>query len=151
MSIYATLWVLKFPADGDDYFGCEWETVMAQGVPGHIGTPTKGYGYEGGDPYGSFLPPPIAISEQDDDVTPLRAVVFVRESTEKVGQEYIGPLLVLAGSEYVTMTFDALHERICDALRGIRPRVVAQLIGSDGETRLYFENGTADPTDPQPR
>ena len=24
MSIYATLWALKFPKDGDDYPGCEW-------------------------------------------------------------------------------------------------------------------------------
>jgi hypothetical protein len=45
MSIYATLWILKFPALGDSYFGCEWETVIAQGVPGHIGTPTQGHGY----------------------------------------------------------------------------------------------------------
>lgn len=36
MSIYATLWQLKFPKDGDDYFGCEWMTVTAQGVPPHI-------------------------------------------------------------------------------------------------------------------
>ena len=33
MSIYATLWQLKFPRDGDDYPGCEWITVTAQGVP----------------------------------------------------------------------------------------------------------------------
>jgi hypothetical protein len=24
MSIYATLWKLKFPKDGDDFTGCEW-------------------------------------------------------------------------------------------------------------------------------
>jgi len=59
---------------------------MAQGVPGHIGTPTKGYGYEDGDPYASFLPPAIAISENDEDDAPLRAVVFVREKTEKHGR-----------------------------------------------------------------
>lgn len=33
MSIYATLWQLKFPRDGYDYLGCEWITVIAQGVP----------------------------------------------------------------------------------------------------------------------
>ena len=91
MSIYATLWILKFPALGDSYFGCEWETVIAQGVPGHIGTPTPGHGYEAGDPYSSFLPPAFAISDDDDAATPLRAVVIVRERTEKIGQEYIGP------------------------------------------------------------
>ena len=36
MSIYATLWMLKFPRDGDDYPGCEWITVTAQGVPVRI-------------------------------------------------------------------------------------------------------------------
>jgi hypothetical protein len=29
MSIYASLWQLKFPKDGDDYVGCEWITVTA--------------------------------------------------------------------------------------------------------------------------
>ena len=30
MSIYATLWKLKFPRHGDYYLGCEWITVTAQ-------------------------------------------------------------------------------------------------------------------------
>jgi hypothetical protein len=51
MSIYATLWSLKFPRYGDDYTGCEWIGVTAQGVPAHIGTPSRGFGYEEGDPY----------------------------------------------------------------------------------------------------
>lgn len=137
MSIYATLWILKFPADGDHYAGCSWETVMAQGVPGHIGTPTKGYGYEDGDPYGSFLSPAIAISENDDDDAPLRAVVFIRERTEKPVQEYINPLLVLSGAEYAAISFEALHERICDALRGEKPRVVAQVFTREGSELIY--------------
>lgn len=141
MSIYATLWTLKFPAHGDDYVGCEWVSVIAQGVPGHIGTPTPGYGYEDGDPYASFLPPAIPIT--DDDDTSMRAVVIVREGTEKIGQEYIAPLVVLSGSEYAAVTFNALHERICDALRGKRPRVIAQMFGGAGEVRLVFEDGTS--------
>jgi hypothetical protein len=36
MSIYATLWKLKFPKDGDDFIGCDWIEVTAQGVPPHI-------------------------------------------------------------------------------------------------------------------
>ncbi len=56
MSIYATLWSLKFPRYGDDYVGCEWIEVIAQGVPAHIGTPAPGFGYENGDPYAQFLP-----------------------------------------------------------------------------------------------
>ena len=42
MSIYATLWALKFPEEGDDYVGCAWIEVRAQGVPAHIGSPTPG-------------------------------------------------------------------------------------------------------------
>jgi hypothetical protein len=41
MSIYAKLWKLKFPREGDDYLGCEWITVTAQGVQPHIGSPKK--------------------------------------------------------------------------------------------------------------
>ena len=84
MSIYATLWALKFPAFGDYYTGCEWLSVIAQGVRAHIGTPTEGHGYEGGDPYATFLPPAIPVSDDDEEAA-LRAVVIVRETTEKVG------------------------------------------------------------------
>lgn len=55
MSIYATLWHLRFPRHGDAYVGCDWVDVLAQGVPAHIGTPTPGYGYESEDPYEAFL------------------------------------------------------------------------------------------------
>jgi len=85
MSIYATLWILKFPSLGTAYSGCDWVSVIAQGVPAHIGTPTEGYGYEAGDPYASFLPPAIAVANGDEN-DPLRAVVFVRDSTEKVAR-----------------------------------------------------------------
>jgi hypothetical protein len=113
MSIYGTLWVLKFPLGiaNDD---CAWETVVAQGVPDHIGTPTPGYGYEAGDPYGGFLPPAIPV--MNDDETALRAVVIVRRTTEKVGQEYIGPLFVLSGADYAATSFEDLYLQICDAL-----------------------------------
>jgi hypothetical protein len=145
MSICATLWILKFPALGDSYFSCEWETVIAHGVPGHIGTPTQGHGYESGDPYSTFLPPAIAISDDDGAATPLRAVVIVRERTEKIGQEYIGPLVVLTGAEYAAMSFEALHDRICDLLRGRRPRLIAETINPDGEAKLVFLDGTVKP------
>ena len=36
MSIYATLWWLKFPRYGDEYIGCEWIRVSTQGVPPHV-------------------------------------------------------------------------------------------------------------------
>ncbi len=141
MSIYATLWTLKFPRFGDEHSGCEWVRVIGQGVLNHVGTPTPGYGYESGDPYAGFLPPAVPLVDEDDEGTTLRAIVIVREDTEKVGQEYIGPLVVLSGEAYAAMPFQALHDRICDALRGIRPRLIAETIDSSGST-LVFEDGS---------
>jgi hypothetical protein len=150
MSIYATLWTLKFPRYGDDYFGCEWIKVIAQGVPAHIGSPTPGCGYEDGDPYSAFLPPPM-ITNEDGEHQYMRAVVFVTEGTAKgtdrSHQEYVDPLLILTGEEYATMTFDDLYRRICDALRGDRPRLAAQWLTPDGRLKLLFEDGTAEECD----
>lgn len=100
MSIYATQWILKFPKYGDAHSGCEWVTVIGQGVPAHIGTPTFGYG--------------------------------------------LAPLLVLSGEEYQSLSFQAIHDRICDALRGDRLRVVAEMIDKSGST-LILEDGTVQP------
>ncbi len=127
MSIYATLWRLQFPRHGDAHVGCEWVEVVAQGVPAHVGTPTPGYGYESGDPYETFLPPALRVDDgaSEDD---LRAVVFVismsKKGTSRSGQEYESPLLVLTGAEYAATPFQTLHDRLCDALRGDRPRLV---------------------------
>lgn len=139
MSIYATCWVLKFPRYGDVHSGCGWVEVVGQGVPAHIGTPTPGHGYESGDPYAGFLPPAITVPDEED-WRALRAMVIVRGGTEKVGQEYVRPLLVLSGAEYAAMPFTELHERICDALRGDRPRLVAEWMGGDGRKKLIFED-----------
>jgi len=145
MSIYATLWRLKFPQHGDDHPGCEWVEVIAQGVPAHIGTPSPGHGYEGGDPYAAFLPPAIPVPPGEDCLT-MRAVVFVTQGTPKgtdrSPQEYVGPLLVLSGQEYAGISFGELYERICDALRGDRPRLIAEWLGPDRRLRLIFEDGT---------
>lgn len=146
MSIYATLWTLKFPRDGDEYPGCEWIAVSAQGVPSHIGSPTPGNGYEDGDPYAAFLPPPLRTNT-DGDANYMRAVVFVTErttkGTERSPQEYVQPLMVLAGEAYAGMSFEALHARLCTALRGDRPRVVATTFAPDGRMRILLEDGTA--------
>lgn len=146
MSIYATLWTLKFPKDGDEYFGCEWIEVTAQGVPPHIGSPTPGCGYEDGDPYSDFLPPPIETDE-NGEAEYMRAVVFVTEETAKgtgrSGQEYEYPLLMLTGKEYATITFEDLHTRLCSALRGSKPRVIAQYLKPGGGVRIFFEDGKA--------
>jgi hypothetical protein len=134
MSIYATLWKLKFPKEGDEHLGCEWIEVTAQAVPPHIGSPTPGCGYEGGDPYAAFLPP--ALRTNADGEAPYRAVVFVteysRKGTSRSGQEYASPLLVLTGEEYARITFAELHRRICDALRGNRSPIIAEVLLPDG-------------------
>jgi hypothetical protein len=49
MSIYATLWALQFPRFGEFHIDCEWVTVIAQGVPAHVGAEVP-------DPYSPFLP-----------------------------------------------------------------------------------------------
>lgn len=145
MSIYATLWRLKFPNAGDDHTGCAWVGVIAQGVPAHIGAPTPDTPDGEGDPCASFLPPAIAVPPEDED-RQMRAVVFVTEGTRKgtarSAQEYVNPLLVLSGHDYATMSFGDLHDKICDALRGDQPRLVAESWGLDGRVRLLFADGT---------
>lgn len=145
MSIYATLWHLQFPRHGDSYMGCEWVDVLAQGVPAHIGTPTPGYGYESGDPYEAFLPPALRIEggTSEDD---LRAVVFIvttsKKGTTRSGQEYESPLLVVTGAEYATMPFQVLHDRLCTALRGTKPRLVLEVFVAGSATALMFQDGS---------
>ncbi len=147
MSIYATHWILKFPRYGDAHSGCEWVDVMGQGVPAHIGTPTFGHGYESGDPYAGFLPPAVPMPP-DEDEAPLRAMVVVRAQSEKNGQEYVDPLIVLSGEEYASASFQTLHDQICDALRGNRPRVIAELIDQRGSTPI-FQNDTVEDHEPE--
>ncbi len=67
-------------------------------------------------------------------------MVFVTEysvkGTERSGQEYASPLLMLTGEEYARMTFEELHRRICDALRGNRSPVVAEILLPDGTHQI---------------
>ena len=139
MSIYATLWTLKFPKEGDEHLGCEWIEVRAQAVPAHVGSPTPGCGYENGDPYSAFLPPAVA-TDAEGDAPFHRAVVIVTESsikgTERSGQEYASPLLVLTGEQYARTTFEDLHDRICNALRGNRAPVVMEVLLPDGRHKI---------------
>jgi len=139
MSIYSTLWKLKFPDEGDYYIGCNWIEVTAQGVPPHIGTPTSGMGCEEGDPYASFLPPPVEVDEKGD-APYMRAVVFVAEhtikGTDRHPQEYRNPLLILSGEEYSRITFEELHRSLCDALRGNRAPVIAEILRPGGEHKV---------------
>lgn len=134
MSIYVTLWALRFPRFGQYSVDCDWVTVVAQGVPGHVGG-------EGADPYESFLPSlPTSVAGG------LRAVVFVEPGAPKgaprCAQEYEAPLLVLSGAEYASASFAALHDRLCDALRAHRPKLVAEVLQVDSSWRLLFEDGS---------
>jgi hypothetical protein len=94
---------------------------------------------EDSDPYASFLP-----TLQNSVAANLRAVVFVVEGTAKgtirSAQEYSAPLFVLSGVEYASVPFTALHTRVCDALRGDRPRLLAEVIQPDGTSKLFFDN-----------
>ena len=143
-SVASQLWSLKFPRYGDNYVGCEWIGVTAQGVPAHIGTPTRGFGYEDGDPYGEFLPPPVEVNAGGDSQF-MRAVVIVTEETPKgtarSPQEYVNPLLILSGRDYASISFVELHTCICDALRGKGPRVVAQSWTPHGGVQLILSDG----------
>ncbi|MCS4098064.1 hypothetical protein [Salinibacter ruber] len=132
MSTYATLWTLKFPHQGRAHLDSDWVRVRAQpkttsslcsgrkGVPSHIGSPTPGLGYEDGDPYGAFLPPPLETNKHGEHEF-MRAVVFVTEQTsngtERSPQEYVDPLLVRTGEAYARLTFEELHRHLCDTLR----------------------------------
>jgi len=131
--------------------GCEWVEVVAQGVPAHVGTPTPGYGYESGDPYETFLPPALRLDDGASEAD-LRAVVFVismsKKGTSRSGQEYESPLLVLTGAEYAAMPFQTLHDCLCDALRGDRPRLVLEVFGADSTATLIFEDGSTAPGPP---
>jgi hypothetical protein len=122
MSIYATLWNIQLervepdPKHPGDYREC-WVEVYAQGVPSHID-------YTG--PIWEWLPPPVLEAGDDDlDWSYRRAVVFVEAGTEKGternGQEYVSPLLILSGAEYEALSFHELIYRLQDALQAPYP------------------------------
>lgn len=62
MSIYATLWSIKVQDPAAPFTNPRWVKATAQAVPPHIGSPTPGCGYETGDPYSAFLPPPLNVT-----------------------------------------------------------------------------------------
>jgi len=58
------------------------------------------------------------------------------KGTERSGQEFLSPLLVLTGQEYARSTFEELHERICDALRGNRSPIAMEILLPDGTHQI---------------
>jgi len=168
MSIYSTLWTLKFPIYGDDHTGCDWIEVFAQGVPAHVGL-DESYPE---DPYADFLPAEVAqwtagyghlvllggdaqpedsslfeVLREHLEPLALRAVVIVTAGTPKgtarSGQEYESPLVVQSGREYLQTSFQSLQARICDALRGGRPRVIGEIRQPDGSVKVLYEDHSA--------
>jgi hypothetical protein len=142
MSIYATLWSIQVQDPAAPLTNPRWVTVTAQAVPPHIGSPTPGCGYEDGDPYADFLPSPIETDEMGQ-AEYNRAVVFVTEDTtkgtERSGQEYANPLLVMTGEEYAKLSFDELLHRLEEAIRS-GPRVVAEFLDSEGKSHVFTED-----------
>jgi transposase len=108
-----------------------------------IGAASSGAAAEDADPYAGFLP--AADDGGGNEEEPLRVVVIVTEGTPKgtarSAQEYAAPLLVMSGREYATLTFAALHAKVCDAVRGHRSTLVAELWGPDRRVRMFFEDG----------
>jgi hypothetical protein len=150
MSIYATLWSIQIQDPASSFTSPRWVKVTAQAVPPHIGSPTPGCGYESGDPYGEFLPPPVETNE-DGEAEYNRAVVFVTDKTQKGtarnGQEYVDPLLVLTGEEYAKMPFQTLLEKLEEAIRS-GPRVVMEYLDSKGQTHVFREGAETPDTLP---
>jgi hypothetical protein len=126
MSIYASLHEFSVRRFGDEHDTRLW----VQGVPGHID-------YTG--PEWQWLPPPI----EDLDGGKLRAVVVVEvgsaKGTERCGQEYVDPLLILSGQEWEQLSFDAVMRRIEQALDQRRgPRPIALVLAPDGTSRWVY-------------
>lgn len=144
MSIYATLWELKWPRDGiwaltDDDFVRVW----CQAVPPHIGHPSH---YPEGDPYGDFLPPVVQPDSELTDDAPYRAVVMcgplTTKGTARCPQEYENPLLTLTGEEYQSISWVELYDRIGAALRQQlgESRTAAVFFAPDGTVRRFTED-----------
>jgi hypothetical protein len=146
MSIYATLWSVQIEDPAAPLTKPRWVRVTAQAVPPHIGSPTPGCGYEDGDPYADFLPPPVQTDETGD-ATYDRAVVFITDTTKKGtarnGQEYVNPLFIMTGEEYAKVSFDTLLRRLEEAIHS-GPRVIAEFIDSQGQSHVFTEEDRAD-------
>lgn len=109
MSIYATLWRVTV----HEYFDDHGHEVWAQGVPSWIR-----YSGPGWD---EWLPPPIEPRDDNAGYSRMRAVFlcdrFTTKATERCGQEYVNPLLVMTGDEYTSMRWVDLLEKIQDAIK----------------------------------
>lgn len=126
MSIYGTLRWFGIKRFGDRQI----VEVLAQGVPPHI---------QDVGPSWDFLPPPV-----DADGELMRAVFFVEpgdeKGTERCGQEFVRPLLMLTGLEYREIRFDDLMgrlEKALDVRYGKRPWSIVYL--PDGTVKRSYD------------
>jgi hypothetical protein len=122
MSIYATIGEIGIRRFGDE----NMIEIMIQAVPPHI---------DDTGPQWDFLPPPV-----DPDGETFRAVFFVErgttKGTDRCGQEYEKPLLMLTGHEYQAISFVELLSRLEQALDWkYGPRPAAIFYGPDGTRR----------------
>ncbi len=125
MSIYATIAEIGIKRFGDEAF----VDVFVQGVPPHI---------DHTGPAWEFLPPVV-----DPEGETMRAVFFVEKGedkgTQRCGQEYVKPLLVLTGVEYETISFVELMKRLEDALdKRYGPKPFAIFLSPDGGQKQIF-------------
>lgn len=113
MSIYATLGVFGVEVMGPYHEMCP---VYCQGVPPHID-------YTG--PEWDWLPPPVANPELDSagdykQSYKYRAIFFVgpftKKGTERNGQEFVDPLLVLSHDEFMTKPFGEIIGEVATKL-----------------------------------
>ncbi len=111
MSIYATGWSIMVPTGS--WGSPEWVEVYVQFVPCHIGHPKE---YPEGDPYSEFLPPPVTDEEYEQEI-PRAAVIVQSGRTEKEGQRYVDPVLVLSGREYLSLPFAEMLQRIYQGVK----------------------------------
>jgi len=125
MSIYATLSEIGIKRFGDS----EFLDILVQSVPPHI---------DETGPAWDFLPPPV-----DPNGTTPRAVFFVEpgdeKGTERCGQEYVKPLLMLTGKEYEEIRFVDLMDKLEAALAakyGKRPLGI--YLGPDGNRKNLY-------------
>lgn len=124
MSIYGTLAEIGIRRFGDK----EFVAILVQGVPPHV---------DDVGPAWDFLPPPV-----DPEGSVQRAVYFVEpgdeKGTERCGQEYVKPLLMLTGKEYQEAPFADVIRRLEEALdTKYGPRPGAIVIDPDGTERQF--------------
>jgi hypothetical protein len=136
MSMYATLWEIKVPRR--HCFDEDWGEVFAQAVPAHIGHPSA---YPDGDPYGSFLPPPVEDYDPETGEARFhRAVVIVQEGRDaKDVQRYVDPLIVMTGEVYSRLTFEELLDRIHRAI-GWDDKVIGVFLQPNGQKKIMRTN-----------